>query len=145
MKNRRNKEHLITKREALQAELVGDPRQLEGAFSGAYRRYRIDSLPDMDPDTFFSRVRKFLIELLAKESRTGAVRSQAMTWIRFRKDKEMVELAFNSRMLNVYNLSDMKEIVNAMISHMAQQIENPALSDSKFVFDEVLHMDVNFH
>ena len=53
----------------------------------------------------------------------------------------MVELAFNSRMLTVYNLSDMNEIVNAMITHM----ENPALSDSKFVFDEVVHMDVNFH
>ena len=99
----------------------------------------------MDPDTFFSRVRKFLIELLTKESRTGAVRSQATTWIRFRKDGEMVELAFNIRMLNVYNLSDMNEIVNAMISHMKQQIENPALSDSKFAFDEVVNMDVNFH
>ena len=115
---------------------------MEGAFSGAYR---IDGLPGMDTDTFFSRVRKFLIELLAKELRMGAVKSQAMTWIRFRKDREMVELAFNSRMLNVYNLSDMNEIVNAMISHMKQQIKNPALSDSKFVFDEVLHMDVNFH
>ena len=145
MKNRRTKEHLIAKREALQAELAWGPRQLEGAFSGAYRRYRIDGLPGMDPDTFFSRVRKFLIELLTKESRTGAVRSQAMAWIRFRKDVEMVESAFNSRMLNVYNLSDMNEIVNAIITHMKQQIENPALSDSKFVFDEVLHMDVNFH
>ena len=28
---------------------------------------------------------------------------------------------------------------------MKQQIKNPALSDSKFVFDEVLHMDVNIH
>ena len=99
----------------------------------------------MDPDTFFSRVRKFLIELLAKESRMGAIKLQATTWIRFKKDREMVELAFNSRMLNVYNLSDMNEIVNAMISHMAQQIENPALSDSNFLFDEVLHMDVKFH
>ena len=144
-KNRRNKECLIAKREALQAELAWGPRQLEGAFSGAYRRYRIDGLPGMDPDTFFSRVRKFLIELLAKESRTGAIRSQAMTWIRFRKDGEMVELAFNSRMLNIYNLSNMNEIVNAMISHMKKQIKNPALSDSKFVFDEVLHMDINVH
>ena len=75
----------------------------------------------------------------------GALRSQATTWIRFRKDGEMVELAFNSRMLNVYNLSDMNEIVNAMITHMAQQTENPALSDSKFVFDEVVRMDADFH
>ena len=80
-----------------------------------------------------------------KESRTGAIRSQATTWIRFRKDGELVGLAFNSRMTNVYNLSDMNEIVNEMIAHMKQQIENLALSDSKFVFDEVLHMDVDFH
>ena len=145
VKNRRNKECLIVKREALCAELAWGPRQLEGAFSGACRRYRIDGLPGMDPDMFFSRVRNFLIELLAKESRMGAVRSQATTWIRFRKDEEMLELAFNSRMLNVYNLSDMNEIVNAMVTHMAQQVENPALSNSKFIFDEVIHMDVDFH
>ena len=57
----------------------------------------------------------------------------------------MVELAFSSRMLSVYNLSDMNEIVDLMISHMIQQIENPALKDSKFVFDKVMHMDVDFH
>ena len=28
---------------------------------------------------------------------------------------------------------------------MAQQIENPALSDSKFIFDEVVRMDIDFH
>ena len=48
-------------------------------------------------------------------------------------------------MANVYNLSDMNEIVNEMIAHMKQQIENPALLDSKFVFDEIIHMDVDFH
>ena len=99
----------------------------------------------MDPDTFFSRVRRFLIDLLRQDSRTGAVRSKTTTWIRFRKDDDMVELAFNSRMANVYNLSDMNEIVNEMIAHMKQQIENLALSNSRFVFDEVLHMDVDFH
>ena len=122
-KNRRNKEHLITKREALQAELAWGHRKLEGAFGGTYRRYRIDGLPGMDPDTFFSKVRKFLIELLTKESRTGAVRSHATTWIRFRKDGELVELAFNSRMMNIYNLSNKNEIVNEMIAHMKQQID----------------------
>ena len=35
--------------------------------------------------------------------------------------------------------------VNKMIAYMKQQIESPALSDSKFVFDEVIHMDVDFH
>ena len=144
-KNGQNKQCLITKREALCTELNWVPRRLEGAFGGAYRQYRIYGLQGMDPDMFFSRVRKFLIEFLAKESRMGAVHSQATTWIRFRKDREMVEPAFNSRTLNIYSLNNMNEIVNGMITHTKQQFENPALSDSRFVFDEVLHMDVDFH
>ena len=99
----------------------------------------------MGPDTFFNRIRRFLIELLKKESRTGAVRAQTTIWTRFRKDDELVELAFNSRMMKVYNLSNMDEIVNEMIAHMKGQIENPALLNSRFVFDEVLYMDVDFH
>ena len=99
----------------------------------------------MDPDTVLNRIRRFLIDLLKKESRTGAVRSQTMTWIRFRKDGEFFEPAFNSRMMNVYNLSDMDEIVNEMIAHMKGKIENPALLNSRFVFDKVLYTDVDFH
>ena len=121
------------------------PRLLEGAFDDAYTRYRIDGIPGMDPDTFLNRIRRFLIDLLKKELRTGAVRSQRTTWIRFRKDRQLVELAFNSRMSNVYNLSDLDEIVNQMIAHMKEQIENPALLNSRFVFDEVLFTNVDFH
>ena len=102
-------------------------------------------MPGTDPDTFFNRIRRFLTDLLRRELRTGAIRAQTRTWIRFRKDDELVELAFNSRMMNVYNLSDMNEIVNEMITHMRRQIENPALLNSRFVFDEVLYIDVDFH
>ena len=122
------------------------PIQLEGAFSDAYKCYRIDGIEGMDVNTFFARTRRFLIDLFSRETRTRAVHSQATTWVRFVKDEvEQVELAFNSRMLAVYNLSDMDEIVSAMIEHMYQQIENPALTDSKFVFDGVIHMDIDFH
>ena len=100
----------------------------------------------MNVNTFFDRTKRFLIDLLSRQTTGRAVRSQATTWIRFVKDKiESVELAFNSRMLSVYNLSDMGEIASAMIEHMQQQIETPALRDSKFVFDGVIHMDINFH
>ena len=93
----------------------------------------------MDVDTYFARTRKFLIDLLNKETTDRAVRSQATIWIRFTRDGvEMVNLAFNSRMMTVYNLNDNNEIVTAMIEHMAQQVENPALRNSKFVFDRLV-------
>ena len=73
------------------------------------------------------------------------IRAQATTWIRLKKDDELVELAFNSRMMNVYNLSDLDEIVDEMINHTKEQIESPALLNSRFIFDEVLFTNVNFH
>ena len=100
----------------------------------------------MDVDTFFARTRKFPIDLLSKEMRNRAVCSQATIWIRFVKDGvEQVNLAFKSRMLAVYNLSNMDSLVSEMIAHMTQQIEDPALKDSKFVFDAVIHMNIDFH
>ena len=70
-------------------------------------------------------------------------------WIRFiREDEEgqkRVELAFNSLMMNIYRESDLGQIVNEMIANMKFQIENPALLNSRFVFDEVLRLDANFY
>ena len=130
-------------------ELSWGPKELEGAFGGAYRCYRIDGIKGkghvLDLDIFFARTRKFLIDLLDKETTNRAVRSQATTWIRFVRDEvKQVSLAFNSRMMTVYSLNDKNEIITAMIEHMAQQIENPALRNSKFVFNRVLHMDIDF-
>ena len=99
----------------------------------------------MDPDTFLNRIRRSLIELLKKESRTGALRAQTTTWIRLKKDDELVELAFNSRMMNVYNLSDLDEIADEMMNHTKEQVENPALLNSRSVFDKVLFTNVDFH
>ena len=130
----------------LKFELNWRPRQLDRAFGGAYRCYLIDGIEGIDVDTYFTKTRKFLIELLSREPRDRPVRSQATIWIRFVKDGvEQVELAFNSRMLAVYNLRDMGEIASAMIEHMAQQIENPALRDSKFVLNGVIGMNIDFH
>ena len=67
------------------------------------------------------------------------------TWIRFAKDEDRVELAFNSRMTDVHQGSDLDQIVVGMIANMKTQIENPALLNSRFRFDEALFLDVNFH
>ena len=149
-KNKKNKERLIAKRNLLKMELSWGPKELEGAFGGAYRRYRIDGIEEkghvLNVEMYFARTRKFLIDLLNKETTNRAARSQATTQIRFVRDEvEQVSLAFNSRMMTVYNLNDTSEIVTAMTEHMAQQIENPALRNSKFVLYRVLHMDTDFH
>ena len=39
-------------------------KECEQAFGGAYRSYRVNGRPKMDVDTFFSRMREGLIELI---------------------------------------------------------------------------------
>ena len=48
-------------------------------------------------------------------------------------------------MMEIHQGNDLEEIINEMLAHMKMQIENPALAKSRFVFDEVLFLDVNFH
>ena len=82
------------------------------------------------------------------KTRTSA-RIQTTAWIRFVRDdeegQERVELAFNSLMTSVYRGSETDQIVDGMIANMKFQIENPALLNSRFVFDEFLYLDINFH
>ena len=126
------------------------PIELDQAFGGAYRSYRVNGKPKIDVDTFFSRIRKKQIELIKRELKTRtSARIQTTVWIRFIRDdeegQERVELAFNSSMTSVYRGSETDQTVYGMIANMKFQIENPALLNSRFVFDEFLHLDVNFH
>ena len=98
------------------------------AFDGDYRSYRVNGRPKMDIETFFSQIRGKLIELIGCELKThNSAKIQMTTWIRFARDEDHVELAFNSRMTSAYRASDLNQIVNGMIVHMMTQIENPAL------------------
>ena len=104
----------------------------------------IDGRPRMDYDTVFNRIKSQLIITLKKESKGRSVKVQTTTWSRFKQDDDSIEPAFNSRMMTVYNLSEINEIANEMIAHMKEQIENPALLNSRFVFDEVLFTNIDF-
>ena len=136
------------------------PIELEQAFGGAYRSYRINGRPKIDVDMFFNRIGKRLIEFIQRELKTRtSARIQMTAWIRFVRDgpprgpgeahdeegQERVELAFNSLMMSVYRGSETDQIVDGMIDNMTFQIENPALLNSRFVFDELMYLDVNFH
>ena len=126
------------------------PIELKQVFGGAYRSCRVNGRPKIDVDMFFNRMRKELIGLIKQELKTRtSARIQTTAWNKFvRNDEEgqeRVELAFNSLMTSVYRGSEMDQIVDGMIANMKFQMENPALLNSRFVFDEFLYLDVNFH
>ena len=82
--------------------------ECERAFGGAYRSYRVNGRPRMDVDTFFNRIRGDLIDLITRELTVlNSARVQTTTWIKFIKNDDRVELAFNSRMTDVYRGSNL--------------------------------------
>ena len=42
-------------------------KEREQAFGGAYKSYRIEGVPKMDPETFFGRIRRGLIGAIKRE------------------------------------------------------------------------------
>ena len=121
-------------------------KELERAFGGAYRSYRVNGRPKMDVETFFSQIRRGLIKLISEElENRNSARIQTTVWIRFVRNEDVIDLAFNSLMTSVYKGSELDQTVDEIIAHTRTQIENPALLNSRFVFDEVLRLDVNFH
>ena len=110
----------------------------------------------MDADTFFDQIRQNLIDLISRElTDLGSARVQTTTWNRYKQALEddagstigfdRVRLPFNRRMTEIIQGSNLNEIVDEMIAQMKTQIENPALANSRFVFDEILFLDANFY
>ena len=58
---------------------------------------------------------------------------------------DTVKKVFNSRITEVFQGSDLGEIIEEIFAHMKTQIKNLALANSRFVFDRVLFVDINFH
>ena len=132
-----------------------NPVELEQAHNRAYRSYRIIGRSRMDVGTFFDQFRQNLIDLMNRElTDLGSAKVQTTAWIRFIQSLEddfgnvigadRVEKPYH-KMTEIHQGSDLNEIVNEMIDHIKVQIENPALANSRFVFDEVLFLDVDFH
>ena len=110
------------------------PIELEQAFGGAYRSYRINGRPKIDVDTFFNRIGKRQIELIDRELKTRtSARIQTTAWIRFFRDdeegQERVELAFNSLMTSVYRGPEMDQIVDGMTTN--NEVSNREPSTTK--------------
>ena len=110
----------------------------------------------MDIDTFLKRISQNLIDLMNRElTDLGSARVQTTAWIRFIQALEddfgniigsnRVEKPFNSNMTEIHQGSNLDEIIDEMLAHMEIQIENPTLTNSRFMFNEVLFLDASFY
>ena len=52
---------------------------------------------------------------------------------------------FNSKMMEIFQGSNIEKILEKMFAHIKTQIENPALPESGFTLDSIMHLDISFH
>ena len=107
-----------------------------------------------EQETFLKETSGSVANLITEELQDlDAVKVQMTTWVRFKVEVEdgdgnivrvdMVKKAFNSQIMEVFQGSDLGEIIKEVFTHMKTQVENLALANSGFVFNQVL--DINFH
>ena len=107
-------------------------------------------------ETFFGEITGSVANLMAKELQDLDLAKVQMTaWIQFKVEVEdgdgsiirvdSVGKSFNSKMMEVLQGSNLDEIINEMFTHMRTQVKHQALMNSRFVFNRVLFLDVNFH
>ena len=108
----------------------------------------------MDVETFLKETRGSVANFITKQLQDlDSAKVQTTTWIQFEVKVEdgsiiivdTVRKLFNSWMMEVFQGSDFGEITKKMFAHMKMQVENPALTNSRYVFDRVLFLDINFH
>ena len=146
------KEHKEEQEE--QQDLI--PQEHEEALNGAYRSFRSPGLPKVDLDTYIDRELQSVVQL--------------HMWVQWRKEEEgpafrldgeeregvdlsgstienaiKVDKVFNSKMTEVFQGSDIDEILSAIFAHIKTQVENPKLPKSRFTLDHIMHLDIDFH
>ena len=57
----------------------------------------------------------------------------------------LVKKAFNSKMMEIFQGSNIEEILEQMFTYFKTQIENPALLKSGFTLDGTMHLEISFH
>ena len=108
----------------------------------------------MDTETFSGRTREHIAHLMSRELR-DLKKVQTTAWIQFKVEVEdengniirvdKVDKALNSQMTETFQGSNLNKIIEEMFVHINTQIENPALLNSGFVFNQVLFLDTSFH
>ena len=54
-------------------------------------------------------------------------------------------MPFNSLMTEVFEGSDISDLIQRMLAYIKAQTENPKLPQSVFTLDKVMHLHINFH
>ena len=136
---------------------------------GAYRSFRSSGLAKVDVDTYIEKIPLYMKPLIEQQIREmGLAKVQLCMWVKWKKTEEMVlqltpeefeetedilgevkeiivAKAFNSKMMEIFQGSNIEEVLGKMFGYIKTGIENPALTKSGLTLDSIMHLDISFH
>ena len=56
-----------------------------------------------------------------------------------------VEMPFNSLMTELFEGSDINDLIQHMFAYIKTQVENPRMPESGFSLDKIMHLYIKFH
>ena len=148
------------------------PKEHETALKGAFRSFRSPGLPKADVDTYIERITPHIKKLVEEQvGELGSARVQLSMWVKWKKQEEIaiqfdpeetqklgipegqapgvyniiVEKVFNGKMTEVFQGSDIEELLQNMFAYIKTQIENLKLPKSGFTLDSITQLDIGFH
>ena len=126
----------IKKKQQQQNDLT--PQEHEQALNGAYRSFQSPGLPKTDVDTYIEKITPYMRSLIEQQIKEmGSAKVQLCMWVKWKKTEEMViqltpeefeeaedipgevkeiivEKAFNSKMMEIFQGSNIEEILEKM-------------------------------
>ena len=106
------------------------PQEHETALKDAYRSFRSPGLPKTDVDTFIEKITPYMKTLIDQQIREmGSAKAQLCMWIKWKKREDIhgevheiiVEKAFNSKMVEIFQGSNIEEILEQMFAYLKTQ------------------------
>ena len=151
------------------------PVEQKHAMNGAYKSFRIGGQEKTDIDSYIAFVKPKIQKLIEEQVKVlVSAKVQMHMWVMWKKEDQIIRLddedmadwneeekqawqgskknhevkvekAFNSKMTEVFQGSNVEEIVYNMFAYIKTQIEHPALPKSGFTLDHIMHLDIDFH
>ena len=148
------------------------PKEHETALKGAFRSFRSPGLPKADVDTYIERITPHIKKLVEEQvGELGSAKVQLSMWVKWKKQEEIaiqldpeemqklgipegqapgiydiiVEKVFNSKMTEVFQGSNIEELLQNRFAYIKTQIQNPKLPKSGFTLDSIMQLDIGFH
>ena len=144
------------------------PQEHKKALKGAYRSFRTPGLPRADLYTYIERITPHIKALIKQQvvMELGSAKvllhmcKKEQKWDNPFEDIEdiedttpqqwstvheiIVEKVFNNKITEIFQGSDIEEILRQMFASIKTQTENHAFPESYFTLDS-MHLDIDFH